>query len=148
VTPPTHPDPLAALFRGETVWIEVAGSSMRPLLRASDRLRVRPNDGALANGMVVVAVLQGALVAHRVVAVSPTMVTLQGDAADAPDPPLRPIEVVGRVDAAVTRRAIPIPLLDGRAWPAWHRALPHVRRLRGRLRDVARRARRAACGTG
>lgn len=90
---------------GAEAELVLRGGSMAPAIRPGDRLRVAPlHAGELpALGEVVVTARGGTLVAHRVAAVSAGAVITRGDAARAPDLPVAPDEVLGRVVAV--RRA-------------------------------------------
>jgi signal peptidase I len=88
----------------EERWVVLEGTSMRPTLRAGDRLMIEPirPDGPLVMGEVVVAATDGRLVAHRVEALNGREVVMRGDARAAADPPIPREAVLGRV-VAVSR---------------------------------------------
>lgn len=95
---------VAALVRaaladhGSVTW-HARGRSMAPAIRDGQRLDLRPVDGEVAPGDVVLAALaDGRLVVHRVHRASGTEVVLWGDRNRRPDSPVGPAAVIARVD--------------------------------------------------
>lgn len=106
---------IARLVAGEEVDLPASGGSMFPLVRNGDVVRVQPVRDSLRIGDVVLAVIGGRWVLHRIVAVGPFGYTLRGDNRRAADPPVGRAAVVGV--AAWSRRG-------GRRMPlAWPRPL-------------------------
>jgi hypothetical protein len=109
VDDPCRPEllgPLLAALAAEGLYGElcVRGSSMRPLLRDGDRIRLLPSDATRVRvGDVVARGGSAGLIVHRVVGWWPTRqgwrLLTRGDHAWRLDPPLRAEEVAGRVIA-------------------------------------------------
>lgn len=138
------PDPLAELVAGRPIRIPVAGSSMWPCLRVGDVLEVAPRTTRPAVGQIAIAVLRGALVAHRVIAVDDAGIQLQGDNAPAPDPQFRHAEVLGVVSRAWSSHGRALALFDRpHIWLAYARALPAIRATRRALASATRPLRAA-----
>jgi hypothetical protein len=79
--------------------LRVFGGSMWPAVRPGDVVHVRavlPAD--LATGDVILFVRHGALFAHRLVGRQGHVLRTRGDAHWRRDPPLRPSQVLGRVE--------------------------------------------------
>ncbi len=133
------PDVLA---REGEVWVSAASSSMAPLVRAGDTLRLVAADaGRLQPGALVAFRRDGALVVHRVLSQTPDGLVTKGDALPDADPPTPWPAVVARV-AAVRTPAGRCLDLDRWPWPLIGRALAAVARLGApnRLAWIARRA--------
>lgn len=102
---PTSPSlPTADLVRrlladGGEIELPVAGSSMSPLLRPDDRLRVSARATA-GLGDVVLAEHGSNLVLHRVIGRRGEELLLRGDAVPRPDPPVGADRHLGVVVAA------------------------------------------------
>jgi signal peptidase I len=84
--------------------LPASGSSMLPTIRPGDVLEVhRESMGGISIGDVVVFEREARLVTHRVVEklTKPerTLLITRGDALRAPDPPVSPEELLGRVTA-------------------------------------------------
>lgn len=125
---------VAELARREPVALPVRGSSMEPLLAEGDRVWVAPRRFYWPGDVVAFAVPGGRVVAHRVLGYRVSGYRLRahriggrrwalvtrGDAVSAPDGPVDPARVVGRVVAvagpaagtvpAVLPAAMPVPL--------------------------------------
>lgn len=139
-----HSDRLADLVAKQSIQIPVAGSSMWPCLRAGDVLDVSPRTTRPVVGQIAIAVLRGALVAHRVIAVDEAGVVLQGDNAPCPDPTFRHVEVLGVVTSATSSRGRQLPLFqEGFLWLAYSHALPAIRATRRTLASATRPLRAA-----
>jgi hypothetical protein len=98
-----------------------AGLSMWPALRPGD-VALFAAPGAPRPGDVCLAVVDGRLVAHRLIAREGDRLLLRGDAMPAADPPVAPAAVVGRL-VAVRRAGRELP------WPPPAHAF-YVRALR------------------
>jgi hypothetical protein len=122
----------AALRSGVTVEIVAGGPSMRPLLRAGDRLRIAPVAAAALrlDDLAVIARDDGRLVAHRVIGLTPLV--LRGDGCAGTDGPIDRASVLGRV-VGFRRWGVEVALERplGRALSRGSRRLgPWLRRLR------------------
>lgn len=105
-----------ALRRGIAVELTARGSSMRPLLYDGDRLSVAPARASeLRTDDLAVALRDGSLLIHRVIALAP--LTLRGDARAEADAGVD--EVIGTV-RAFTRRGVTVRL-DAGAGRCWSR---------------------------
>jgi signal peptidase I len=100
--------PLAQLAEGQAIEIEAEGGSMFPVIRNGDRVRVEPIETPVGRGDVVLVVINGAWVLHRVVDVSETGVITQGDNQPHPDPPVTLAHAVGRATHARGRITVPL----------------------------------------
>jgi hypothetical protein len=119
------------LADGASPEIPVRGSSMRPILRDGDRVRLAPMTHAgVRLGDVVLRVEPSGPVIHRVVGWWPSRhgwrLLTKGDGARRLDPPLPPEGVAGRIVARV--RGTSVRRLDGagmriRAWSRAFRSL-------------------------
>ncbi len=88
----------SALGRGQRVQLTVSGSSMSPFIRDGDTVEVRPVQGTLPVGSIVLAEFeQDRYVVHRVVGRSSGTYLLRGDAQIRPDVPVAIDNVVGHV---------------------------------------------------
>lgn len=117
-------DVVARLAAGEVVEIPTEGSSMWPLVRSGDVVRVAPLSGLPRVGDVVLAVVGERWVLHRVVGADDDTLTLRGDNAPRGGQQVERRRVVGRA-VAVRKRAVWLRL----DWPQlvtrmWIRALP------------------------
>ena len=133
--------PIAALARGQTVCVDTEGGSMFPVIRHGDRVTVAPFRRDPRVGDVVLAVVGGTWVLHRIVAVSARDYMLRGDNRADADLPLSRAQIVGH--AQRTQRGTRSMPLD---WPEslgrlWVRVSPLSARVVGaveRLRRVRR----------
>ena len=137
--------------RGEALTV-VKGSSMLPLLRDGDIVRLEPC-GVPRVGDVVAVAGPRAFVAHRVIRVGATMIVCRGDNRGAPDAPVPHEALLGRVAAVAWTggRRNGWPVLQGRVGAAWGSACHRVQRARvvgrhvaGELRLLRAQVRRAA----
>ena len=141
-----------ALRRFGELRLRVSGSSMLPALWPGDLLVIRRAPLAeLSRGDLVLFLRQGRFFVHRVLEVSASGLLTRGDALAAPDPPVSPQELLGRVISIWRngRSAPPLPpgwlarslaCLVGRST----RVHDLVIRLRGLQCRVVGRARRFA----
>jgi hypothetical protein len=124
---------LEVLTREGCLWVQEASSSMAPLIRPGDWLRLDPLPrGRLSIGTLVAYRSGERLVMHRVLRWSDAGLVAKGDALPSPDPLVPWDHVVGRVNAL--RR------LDGRVvdfgrfpWPALNALLGVIASLAWRL---------------
>ena len=147
-----RPDLVAPLLRelaaaGATAELPVRGTSMRPILRDGDRVRVVPVTAAdVRTGDVVVLAGSSGPVIHRLVGWWPARgawrVLTKGDGAPRLDPPLRPDELAGRVVARV--RDGRVRRLDGAGMRICGRCRAAVSLAAGLFLEAADRARRRA----
>ena len=97
-TPPSSQGPFARvpgeLLAGRPVIVPVDGASMRPLLRSGDYVLVDPTLEPRI-GAIVLALVEGTFVMHRVVARSGAAWTLCGDSSDRNDPPVTRASILG-----------------------------------------------------
>ncbi|MFT6398271.1 MAG: signal peptidase I, partial [Bradymonadia bacterium] len=70
---------LAKLAAGTTIEVDAEGGSMFPLIRNGDSVLVRPIDRKLRVGDVVLLVLDGRWILHRIVELTAVTVRTQGD---------------------------------------------------------------------
>ena len=116
-----------ALARGITVTFRAHGDSMRPAIRDGDMIQVAPVSAVdLRIGDVLLCRCDSRLLAHRLIAVSERVdgdrwLYLRGDAKGGCDAPLRPADVLGRVEAV--RRAGSTTRVDLRSVAATARRL-------------------------
>ena len=102
---PAAPFVSDVLAREGTLWVRAASTSMAPLIRAGDALRLVPLDHAGARAGMVVAFRRGdELVVHRVLRCASAGPVTKGDALPEPEAPLAPRDLVGRVVAVRTPR--------------------------------------------
>lgn len=136
--------PLAALAAGSEVEIEAEGGSMFPLIRNGARVRVAPlGPGDPRLGDIVLAVIGGRWVLHRVVALDGDRLTLQGDNRSTRDAAVARSAVAG-VAVEVAGRVGDIPLRWSSACvAAWLRLTPLTRR----AAHAAERVRRLSRGS-
>jgi hypothetical protein len=108
-----------ALDREGRFRLPLRGNSMLPTLPAACEIEVEPLAGEPALGALLVFALGDALVAHRLVRRKGGRLVCQGDNRRAPDSPLRPEQVLGRVVAAWADGARLWPGPADRARSAW-----------------------------
>ena len=88
---------------GETFTVHVAGTSMAPVLRAGDAVRVRRTDGPRGcrlGDLVVLVRPDVGLVVHRLLWTGATHVRTRGDGSGLMDVPVPHADVLGRVLSA------------------------------------------------
>jgi signal peptidase I len=133
------PDVLA---RDGDAWVSARSSSMAPLVREGDALRLVPlARERVAAGAVVAFRQDGVLVVHRVLARTSAGLVTKGDALVEPDVPVLWPSVVARV-AAIRTPGGRLLDLERRPWPAlgWLLAALARRRAPNRLAWIALRA--------
>jgi hypothetical protein len=128
------------LARDGELWCAVATSSMAPVVRPGDRVRLVPLlDAAPRLGELLAVVADGGLLLHRLVARAGAGLVLKGDALAFPDAPVEPGSVLGRVVAI--ERGGRVVRIDGAVWSVLDRVLAfHSRRCVGPRTVTARRA--------
>ena len=121
--------------------LRVTGSSMLPAIRPADELLIRRCCIEEADtGDAVLFIRQRRLFAHRVIGRSGTSLLTQGDGIAEPDPPVRSLELLGKV-VLVTRRGKIFrlrskPSLPGRMASALFRRSATAGRLFSRLQGL------------
>ena len=133
------PDVLA---REGAAWVRAASSSMAPLVREGDALRLVPLDrGRVGPGDLVAFVEGSVLVVHRVLARTPAGVVTKGDALAEPDGLVEWTRVVARVAAIRTPAGRTLDF-DRAPWRRLARLLAALARRRApnRLAWIALRA--------
>ena len=129
------------LARDGDAWVRAASSSMSPLIRPGDELRLRPIEpGRARAGSIVAFRRDGVLIVHRLVGASPVGLVTQGDALPEPDGAIAPSEIVARV-TAIRSPGGRVLDLDRGLWPSIGRALAAVARA-GWSNPLAWKARR------
>jgi hypothetical protein len=133
--------------------IRAWGRSMWPLIPPGSRLAIDRDRSRLRPGDVAVGVRHGRVVAHRVVRVEDdagaVRVSTRGDALAGEDPPWRPDELLGVVEAIVLGGVeFRFDRGAGRAIGAWAVRHPDLVRSAGRLLSRAVGACRAAGALG
>lgn len=124
------------------VWVSAISSSMAPLVRAGDELRLAPVGGQRLKAGAIVAYARGAqLVVHRVVRAGAGGIVARGDALSEADAPVAGSQVIGRVRAIRTPAGRTLDLARP-PWPFLEPALGWLagRRAHGWLAWKARRA--------
>jgi hypothetical protein len=120
------------LLANQQVCLHAAGSSMQPLIRQGDVLRVESvQPAALRRGDLLVVQRGNTLVTHRFIAMQGSMVQTRGDNCLADDPPVALDDLLGRV-ALLERGTIRIAM-DGWLWRGTNRMLGWLSGLKGRL---------------
>lgn len=105
--------------------LALTGASMLPSIRPGDVVEVRRESvGEISPGDVVLCARQGGFFAHRVVekraGSERTVLITRGDALLAPDPPVAPEEVLGRVTAILRGgRRLELRLTPWRRLASW-----------------------------
>lgn len=125
------------LARGQPVELFVGGSSMWPLVRDGDRLRIVPGR-AVRVGALVAVFARGHLVVHRIVARTADGYVLKGDN-DGPPEPIRACDVLGVVTRHWVAAGREVPLAAGWAVAQLSRRTGLPWRLLRRVRDAVRR---------
>lgn len=102
---------VASLLReGFEVRLRLSGWSMKPLLSSGSVVRFAPPGGFRRGDVVLARHRNGALVAHRVVALDETTVWTKGDACRSLDAAVPRERVVGRAVALEERFFFPLPI--------------------------------------
>jgi hypothetical protein len=109
-----------SLESGASVRLKINGDSMRPWLCQGDTVVVRRIDiDQLRPGNILVIRTNGDLLTHRLIAVNDNVWLTKGDASPAPDKPVSPREILGRVESIERSRTI-IDLQQGWVLRASH----------------------------
>jgi signal peptidase I len=98
---------LAKLAAGTTIEVDAEGGSMFPLIRNGDSVVVRPIDRKLRVGDVVLLVLDGRWILHRIVELTAVTVRTQGDNQAQADPPVGLAAVQG-IASKVVGKKVPL----------------------------------------
>lgn len=110
---------------GKTVVLPVRGNSMRPFIQnGNDCVELHPLPPVLRKGDVVLArTSKGYYVLHRVTAISPDLLTLEGDGNIGLRETCRPSDVLARAEWVIDAHKERHSLLDRRArikWKMWY----------------------------
>lgn len=110
---------------GKTVVLPVRGNSMRPFIQnGNDCVELHPLPPVLRKGDVVLArTSKGYYVLHRVTAISPDLLTLEGDGNISLRETCRPSDVLARAEWVIDAHKERHSLLDRRArikWKMWY----------------------------
>lgn len=119
---------------GKTVVLPVRGNSMRPFIQnGNDCVELHPLPPVLRKGDVVLArTSKGYYVLHRVTAISPDLLTLEGDGNIGLRETCRPSDVLARAEWVIDVHKERHSLLDRRArikWRMWYMLRPLRRAL-------------------
>ena len=111
--------------KGKTVVLPVRGNSMRPFIQnGNDCVELHPLPPVLRKGDVVLArTSKGYYVLHRVTAISPDLLTLEGDGNIGLRETCRPSDVLARAEWVIDAHKERHSLLDRRArikWKMWY----------------------------
>lgn len=114
---------------GKTVVLPVRGNSMRPFIQnGNDCVELHPLPPVLRKGDVVLArTSKGYYVLHRVTAISPDLLTLEGDGNIGLRETCRPSDVLARAEWVIDAHKERHSLLDRRArikWRIWYMLRP------------------------
>ena len=114
---------------GKTVMLPVRGNSMRPFIQnGNDCVELHPLPPVLRKGDVVLArTSKGYYVLHRVTAISPDLLTLEGDGNIGLRETCRPSDVLARAEWVIDAHKERHSLLDRRArikWRMWYMLRP------------------------
>lgn len=114
---------------GKTVVLPVRGNSMRPFIQnGNDCVELHPLPPVLRKGDVVLArTSKGYYVLHRVTAISPDLLTLEGDGNISLRETCRPSDVLARAEWVIDAHKERHSLLDRRArikWRMWYMLRP------------------------
>ena len=114
---------------GKTVVLPVRGNSMRPFIQnGNDCVELHPLPPVLRKGDVVLArTSKGYYVLHRVTAISPDLLTLEGDGTIGLRETCRPSDVLARAEWVIDAHKERHSLLDRRArikWRMWYMLRP------------------------
>lgn len=110
---------------GKTVVLPVRGNSMRPFIQnGNDCVELHPLPHVLRKGDVVLTrTSKGYYVLHRVTAISPDLLTLEGDGNIGLRETCRPSDVLARAEWVIDAHKERHSLLDRRArikWRMWY----------------------------
>ena len=110
---------------GKTVVLPVRGNSMRPFIQnGNNGVELHPLPPVLRKGDVVLArTSKGYYVLHRVTAISPDLLTLEGDGNISLRETCRPSDVLARAEWVIDAHKERHSLLDRRArikWRMWY----------------------------
>ncbi len=113
----------------KTVVLPVRGNSMRPFIQnGNDCVELHPLPPVLRKGDVVLArTSKGYYVLHRVTAISPDLLTLEGDGNIGLRETCRPSDVLARAEWVIDAHKERHSLLDRRArikWRMWYMLRP------------------------
>ena len=113
----------------KTVVLQVRGNSMRPFIQnGNDCVELHPLPPVLRKGDVVLArTSKGYYVLHRVTAISPDLLTLEGDGNIGLRETCRPSDVLARAEWVIDAHKERHSLLDRRArikWRMWYMLRP------------------------
>jgi len=112
-------------------WVRAASSSMSPLIRPGDQLRLGALEpGRVRAGTIVAFRRDGALIVHRVLGEKPAGLVTKGDALVDADEPIRPRKLLARVAAIRSPGGRSIDL-DRPPWPWIGGVLAAVARIGG-----------------
>ena len=114
---------------GKTVVLPVRGNSVRPFIQnGNDCVELHPLPPVLRKGDVVLArTSKGYYVLHRVTAISPDLLTLEGDGNIGLRETCRPSDVLARAEWVIDAHKERHSLLDRRArikWRMWYMLRP------------------------
>ena len=114
---------------GKTVVLPVRGNSMRPFIQNGNNcVELHPLPPVLRKGDVVLArTSKGYYVLHRVTAISPDLLTLEGDGNISLRETCRPSDVLARAEWVIDAHKERHSLLDRRArikWRIWYMLRP------------------------
>ena len=114
---------------GKTVVLPVRGNSMRPFIQNGNNcVELHPLPPVLRKGDVVLArTSKGYYVLHRVTAISPDLLTLEGDGNIGLRETCRPSDVLARAEWVIDAHKERHSLLDRRArikWRMWYMLRP------------------------
>ena len=114
---------------GKTVVVPVRGNSMRPFIQNGNNcVELHPLPPVLRKGDVVLArTSKGYYVLHRVTAISPDLLTLEGDGNISLRETCRPSDVLARAEWVIDAHKERHSLLDRRArikWRMWYMLRP------------------------
>ena len=119
------------LAREGGAWVRAASSSMSPLIRPGDQLRLGALErGRVRAGTIVAFRRAGALIVHRVLDDTPAGLVTKGDALVDADEPISTRELLARVTAIRSPGGRSIDL-DRRPWPWIGGMLAAVARMGG-----------------
>jgi signal peptidase I len=119
------------LAREGGAWVRAASSSMSPLIRRGDQLRLGALEpGRVRAGTIVAFRRDGALIVHRVLGEKPAGLVTKGDALVDADEPISTRELLARVAAIRSPGGRSIDL-DRRPWPWIGAVLATVARICG-----------------
>ena len=119
------PEVRRLIREGKTVVLPVRGNSMRPFIQnGNDCVELHPLPPVLRKGDVVLArTSKGYYVLHRVTAISPDLLTLEGDGNIGLRETCRPSDVLARAEWVIDAHKERHSLLDRRArikWRMWY----------------------------